>query len=171
MPLQLRRIDTSCQVVAAALSYPPKQPHWRVQMRTKLSVSTGFWLVLLITTLAAPHAGAQARLDIFVRPIPNAPFNGTIHVERTMVQPDGSIASFRTVRDIHRDSRGRIYNEARLLLPASSSAVPEVTSVVLYNPETRISTVLNPHQKTFRSETVNRPPETEPPVFNHASAE
>jgi hypothetical protein len=138
-------------------------------MRTRLSVSTGCWLVLLVLATAATHAAAQARLDIFVTPIPNAPFSGTIHVERTMIQRHGPVVSLRTIREIHRDSRGRIYNEARQLLPSESNATPEVISIHLYNPETRISTMLNTREKTFTSSAVNRPPETEPPVFNHAS--
>ena len=138
-------------------------------MRSLLSVSAACLLVLLVAMAVAPPASAQARLDIFVTPIPNAPFSGTIHVERSTVMRDGSIDQLQTVRDIHRDSKGRIYNEARTLLPAGSKENPKVIGVLLYDPQTRISTHLDPQKHVFSSGTVNRPPETEPPVFNHAS--
>src|SRR5690349_15463176 len=66
-----------------------------------------------------PRLSAQD--DIFVTPIPNAPFSGVVHVERSMVRRDGSVRSVKTVRAIHRDAFGRIYNEYRMLLPASSN--------------------------------------------------
>jgi hypothetical protein len=137
------------------------------QMRSRFSLSTVSWLFLLAVVAAAPRASAQ--VDVFVTPIPNAPFSGTIKVERSFVRPDGSIDSFKTLRDIHRDSRGRIYNESRRLLPASSTDTPQVVRILLYDPQTRISTVLFPQTRTFSSGTVNRPPETVPPSLLQAS--
>ena len=126
-------------------------------------------LVFLCVTIAAPAAVAQARLDIFVTPVPNAPFSGTINVERSSVQSDGSVINLRTVRDIGRDSRGRIYNESRMLLPATSPEIPQLVGVHLYDPQTRVSTQLNAREHTFTQGTVNRPPETVPPAFLDAS--
>jgi hypothetical protein len=113
--------------------------------------------------LSVPRLSAQD--DIFVTPVPNAPFSGVINVERSIVQRDGAVANLRTVRAIHRDSRGRIYNEYRTLLPASSTGTPQVTQVLLYDPQTRTSTTLLPSQHAYRSGTARRPPATEPPVF------
>jgi hypothetical protein len=93
------------------------------------------------------------------------PFSGVINVERSVVRPDGTIASFKTVRDIHRDSQGRIYNEGRALLPVSSTDTPQVVRIHLYDPQTRISTTLNPQQRIFWTNTLNRPPETVPPAL------
>lgn len=138
-------------------------------MRSRLSVSALGCLLVLIIVAAATGASAQARLDIFVTPFPNAPFSGTINVERSIVGRDGSTAQFKTVRYIHRDSRGRIYNESRTLLPASSTDTPQLVSIHLYDPQTRISTFVNPRERTFSQSTVNRPPETVPPVFLNAS--
>jgi hypothetical protein len=86
-------------------------------------------------------------------------------VERSIVRRDRTVANLKTVRAIHRDTRGRIYNEYRTLLPASSSDTPQVTHVLLYDPETRISTTLFPRQHTYRSNATRRPPATTPPVF------
>ncbi|HEY6274035.1 MAG TPA: hypothetical protein VIX19_18800 [Terriglobales bacterium] len=138
-------------------------------MRSRFSVSTVSCLFVLAVLVIVPRVSAQPRLDVFVTPIPNAPFSGTINVERSMVMKDGTIADFKTTRNIHRDSRGRIYTEARNLLPAASNETPEITRILLYDPQTRISTTLFPQNRTFTSGTVNRPPETVPPAFLNAS--
>src|SRR5579875_2267758 len=124
----------------------------------------GRWsiLVLIVAAVALPVAGAQARLDIFVTPVPNAPFTGTISVERRIVAPDGSMIALKTARGVGRDSRGRIFNEARALVPSSSDAPPILTAIHLYDPQTRVSTLLDPRQKTYRSDPINRPPAIEP---------
>ena len=82
-----------------------------------------------------------------------------------MVQPDGSIANFKTIRDIGRDSRGRIHNESRELVPVSNTKTPQVLRIHLYDPKTRISTMLNPQERTFWTMIVNRPPPTVPPAL------
>jgi hypothetical protein len=113
--------------------------------------------------LTVPRLSAQD--DIFVTPIPNAPFSAVINVQRSVIRPDGTAVSLKTVRAIHRDSRGRIYNEYRTLLPASSSETPRIMHVLLYDPQTRASTTLFPPQHSYRSTTARRPPATSPPVF------
>jgi hypothetical protein len=113
--------------------------------------------------LTVPRLSAQD--DIFVTPIPNAPFSAVINVERSVIRRDGTVVNLKTVRAIHRDSRGRIYNEYRTLLPASSSETPQVTHILLYDPQTRNSTTLFPPQHAYRSTTTRRPPATAPPVF------
>jgi hypothetical protein len=75
------------------------------------------------------------------------------------------MVNLKTERAIHRDSRGRIYNEYRTLLPASSSETPQVTHILLYDPQTRNSTTVFPPQHSYRSATSRRPPATSPPVF------
>src|ERR1022692_380334 len=89
-------------------------------MRRKLltAVLSGIALALFLTV---PRLSAQD--DIFVTPIPNAPFSGVINVERSIVRQDGTVVNLKTVRAIHRDFRGRICNEYRTLLPASSRRV------------------------------------------------
>ncbi len=133
-------------------------------MRSRFSLTAVLWVVLLAVALA-PNASAQAGPDVFVTPIPNAPFTGVIHVERSIVQRDGSTVNRKTIREIGRDSRGRIFNEYRMLLPVEETETPQVIRVLLYDPQTRISTMLYPQQQTFSSGTVNRPPETVPPNF------
>lgn len=123
--------------------------------------------VLHVLPLGLFLAGARlwAQDDIFVTPIPNAPFSGVIDVERSVVQPDGTSINLKTVRAIHRDSHGRIYNEYRSLRPASGSEPLQITQILLYDPQTRTSTTLTPLQRSYRSTTTRRPPATTPPVF------
>ena len=83
----------------------------------------------MIRINAAPGAIAQ-RADIFVTPIPNAPFSGVITVQRSIVQQDGALLNLKTVRAIGRDSQGRIHNETRMLVPAAASQRNGIDSFV-----------------------------------------
>jgi len=76
-------------------------------MRLPFSLNAISRLVLLAV---ATTASAQ---DIFVTPIPGVPFSGIVNVERSLTQPDGSIVNLKTMRDIGRDSRGRIHFQLR----------------------------------------------------------
>lgn len=136
-------------------------------MRWRFSSAAVFGLVL--PAIAAPGALARAGLDIFVTPVPNVPFSGTIHVERSFVQPNGSVINVKTLRNISRDSQGRIYNESREFVPASITVTPNLITIHLYDPHTRISTMLNPQQRTFWTRTVNRPPPSQPPALLYGS--
>jgi hypothetical protein len=138
-------------------------------MRWRFSLTAVSWFLLLAIATGATDALAQARLDVFVTPIPNAPFSAVINVQRSIVQRDGSVAGFKTSRHIGRDSRGRVYNESRRLLPVSSTQTPEVLSILLYDPQTRVSTSLYPQRRAYSTGTVDRPPATAPPALLQAS--
>ena len=112
----------------------------------------------------APGTFAQAQ-DIFVTPIPNAPFSAVIDVQRSLVQPDGGAVQLKTVRQIARDGHGRIYNEGRELLPVASSETPQIQRIHLYDPETRVSTMLDPNNKTYWTMIARHPPSTVPPAM------
>lgn len=130
-------------------------------MRSRFS-PTGCFLLVSAAILLTARASAQ---DIFVTPIPGVPFSGVINVERTTIEPDGSVVNFRTTREIGRDSQGRIHNEMRSLLPVGSDDTPKLIRIHLYDPQTRESAVLDPQQKLFWVRTVNRPPATVPPAL------
>jgi hypothetical protein len=121
---------------------------------------------LIVIAALVPLACAQ---NIFVTPIPNAPFSAVIDVQRSFVQPDGAVVNVKTLRQIARDGHGRIHNEARELVPVSSSQTPQVRRIHLYDPETRVSAILDPHEKTYWTTIVNRPPATVPPALLDAS--
>lgn len=63
-----------------------------------------------------------------------------------------------TIRDVARDSRGRIYNVFRALAPANFPGTPPTVRVHFYDPQTRSYTYLYPHQHTYTTGTVNHPP-------------
>lgn len=119
-----------------------------------------------LLAVSLPAAGAQ---DIFVTPIPGVPFTAVVNVERLLVQPDGSVVCMKTGRQIARDSRGRIYNEMRTLVPESGSGAPTVLRIHLYDPQTRIATNLNVPQQVYWTVTANRPPATVPPTLLDAT--
>lgn len=126
-------------------------------------------IVVFVVMLVVPSAVAQGP-DIFVTPVPNNPFAGAISVERQRVQDDGNIVSLKTTREIGRDSRGRIFNESRTLVPAAGDETPQLVGVHIYDPETRVNTLVNFAERTFRTNTTNRPPEMVPPTFLSASS-
>jgi hypothetical protein len=143
-------------------------------MRYRFSLSAACfvvaWFVIAWCLASAPQAAsAQPRLDVFVTPFPNAPFSGVIQVQRTFVDKDGNVSNYKTMRNIGRDTQGRIFNEVRTLEPLSFAGQPDVRGILIYDPQTRTSTHLNPQAHTFTTGTVNRPPETVPPALLYAS--
>jgi TonB family protein len=120
------------------------------------------WFVLLIGFAALPGAWAQNTSTIFLPPIAGAPFSGVIVVERTTIPVKGAPFNLKTVREVARDSQGRIYNVFRRLVPASYSGEPPIIRVHFYDPQTRSYAYIYPQQKTYMTGTVNHPPAAEP---------
>jgi hypothetical protein len=129
---------------------------------------TLFCVSVLAAFSAVPDVWAQGP-DIFVTPVPNAPFSAVIDVQRSMVQPNGAVIHLKSLREIGRDSKGRIHNEARELLPVSSNDTPRVRRIHLYDPQNRMSAMVDPNNKTFWTTIVNHPPSTIPPTLQDAS--
>jgi hypothetical protein len=63
---------------------------------------------------------------------------------------DGSSFQRKTQALIAHDSSGRIRNERHEVLPASSTRKPVLLSVHLYDPDTQLSTLLNPSTHVVR---------------------
>jgi hypothetical protein len=120
--------------------------------------------VVAIVAAGAPAVRAQAAGGgIFVTPIPNAPFSGTVRVERTDIQPNGKTLQLWSEREIARDNEGRIYNELRPFVPTTTKTVPDAIVIHLYDPQNRMTEYLYPEQKTYRMMILNRPPKTDTP--------
>ncbi|MGA7219633.1 MAG: hypothetical protein WBX38_15040 [Candidatus Sulfotelmatobacter sp.] len=137
-------------------------------MHGRLCLTRVFWLVFLTAIALISNAPAQGGPDIFITPIPNSPFAGVVNVERSKVLPNGYMVDLKTFREVGRDSRGRIHNEARTEVPAASGDTPKLIRIHLYDPQSRVSTMIDPAEKTFRTATVNHPPSTEPPSTRYA---
>jgi hypothetical protein len=124
--------------------------------------------VCLTVLLAFARVGADAQ-DIFVTPVANAPFSAVINVERTIINNDGSVMQFKNVRHIGRDSQGRVHNESREPVPASSTKTPQLLHIHLYDPQTRISTDIDPGRHVYWTVVLNHPPATEPPSLRFSA--
>jgi len=85
------------------------------------------------------------RVDgIGVSSVAGLPFSATVVVGSDRIMSDGSVLTLRTVILIARDSKGRTHNEIRRLEPESFHGSPEVMQVLLFDPETRLSTIYYP---------------------------
>ena len=124
-----------------------------------------FSAVLVAVVIPCPSACAQ----IFVTPIPNAPFSAVVNIEKTEIRNDGLILRYYSIREIARDTRGRIHNEMRSFVPASTDQTPPLLRVHLYDPQTRTSTEINVRERTYWTRTMNHPPSTEPPTIRFAA--
>ena len=122
-------------------------------MRRNWSLRVVSLLFLFAFAILVPVACAQDRPDIFLTPVPNAPFSAVVAIQRSVIRPDAEVSQFSTMREIGRDSQGRIHNERRALVPTNSPS----------GPPTRTSALLFPRKKTNWTATANHPTATVPP--------
>ena len=122
-------------------------------MRSSLTAFSGF-LLLGISATVLP---TTAQTNIFLTPVPNAAFTAVVEVQRTRIRPDGSVFSLKSIRNMARDGIGRIHNESRTFVPATSTTTPEIVHIHLYDPRTRVSTELDARTRTVYTETMSHP--------------
>jgi hypothetical protein len=134
-------------------------------MRFSLAAFSGFLLLAAPATLLP----ASAQVNIFLTPVPNAPFSAVVEVQRTRIRDDGSVSNLKSIRNLARDGIGRIHNESRAYIPAASTSTPEIDHIHLYDPQTRVSTELDARKQTFYTHTINHPPSTVPPTVRFGS--
>jgi hypothetical protein len=134
-------------------------------MRISLAAFSGFLLLSIPATVLC----TSAQVNIFLTPVPNAPFSAVVDVERTRIRSDGSVFNVRSIRSMARDGIGRIHNESRTFIPATGAGTPEIVHIHLYDPRTRIATELDARTRTFYTETMNHPPSTVPPTVRYGS--
>jgi hypothetical protein len=117
----------------------------------------------LLSIAMVPLGSAQNTSSIFLTPVADAPFSGVIVVQRRIVPANGGRPQeLKTIREVARDSQGRIRNVFRQLIPASESAIPPIVRIHFYDPQTRDYTYLYPQQKVYATGTVNHPPGAQP---------
>jgi hypothetical protein len=107
--------------------------------------------------------GPAFNSGVFVTPVPDAPFSAEAEQDMEQALNDGSAVHRKTTAHIARDSQGRIHNEGREVLPASSTREPILLSIHIYDPETRLNTFLDPYTHIARQSVFPKPPATEPP--------
>lgn len=110
-----------------------------------------------VALLFLPVLAQEGVNGVFVTPIANAPFSAVVFVESTKSLPDGTTERFKTINNIARDSRGRIYNESRRLVPLSFTGTPGLLSSHIFDPETKTNVFLNPFQHIARQSTLKGP--------------
>ncbi len=120
--------------------------------------------VTLSLFAAAAHAQQPVR-GIFVTPIRYQPFTAVVERTRTTVRPNAPPLELHTTHIIARNTQGVIYNEVRAFVSANFIGLPPLTSVHIFDPQTRLNTFLNPRQKTGMQTIFRGPPSSVPPDF------
>ena len=104
------------------------------------------------------YRGVSTRVaGVFVTPVPNAPFSGTVEVLSKQPLDDGGVYVRHTVNHVARNSAGVIYNERRRLVPPEFTGEPGLLSAHIYDPQTRLNIYYDPFTRIAR-ESVSRAP-------------
>ncbi len=125
-------------------------------------------LIVLTTTLttAAQQVREQPPLysgpnvevpGVFVPPVSGVPFTAAVMIHSSQLLPDGSTETRVSQATIARDSRGRILNERRALMPEGFKGMPPLLSSHIFDPATRISYFMNPMTMIAREMPVSAP--------------
>jgi hypothetical protein len=108
-------------------------------------------------TVPPDYPGVQIFIPgIFVPPIPNAPFSGTVEILSKQSLPNGSTYTRWCRYLIARNSAGVIHNERRKLEKAEFRGEPPVQHVHIYDPQTHLNTILNPTTHIARQTTLSQ---------------
>jgi hypothetical protein len=83
---------------------------------------------------------------IWLTPVANSPFSASVDILTHEKLPDGTERIRTTTNHIARSASGRIYNERRLLVPATFKGLPPVLSAHTYDPGSHLSVVLEPRE-------------------------
>lgn len=101
---------------------------------------------------------------VFVTPIAGVPFSAVEIIESKQIATDGSVTTRRAQNLIARDSRGRIRNETHAWIPEGWQGPTPLLSAHIFDPQTRISYLLNPITLIARKRLVPPPqPQNNPP--------
>jgi len=94
---------------------------------------------------------------VFVTPIAGAPFSAVEIIESKQLATDGSVTTRHAQNLIARDSRGRIRNETHAWIPEGWQGPTPLLGAHIYDPQTRISYLLNPTTLVARKRLVAQP--------------
>ncbi len=90
----------------------------------------------------------NALLNPFLGPVSGVPVTATFVVTVKRWQLDGSLETLDSTFEVARDSRGRLSHELRKLVPASFTGAPPLVGVVLYDPHTKTSQLIDLSTRT-----------------------
>jgi hypothetical protein len=123
-------------------------------------LATGFVALRAQQTSDNPplYHGVQTHVDgVFVTPVAGVPFSATVLIRSEQTMPDGTTVTKTTINLIGRDSRGRIHNERRSLVPESFRGTPNLTEVHIFDLQTRMNTFYDPITRIARQRVLPEP--------------
>src|ERR1700744_207721 len=102
----------------------------------------------------APHAPDGTTMErinnIYIAPLPNAPFTATVTAAWTRTLEDGSTLTIQNHRKVARDSSGRIFQERRWFVPNNGPTEPPLSELDFSNPELHELYICFPAQRLCR---------------------
>ena len=104
---------------------------------------------------------------VFIAPVTNAPFSGTVEIYSEQKLPAGSINLLKTINHIARDSQGRTYNENRRLVATAFEDTPPLQAFHIWDSVKGLETHLNPYTFVARQMALISAP---PPMRNTVPA-
>jgi len=105
------------------------------------------------------YRGTSTHVDgIFVTPVAGKPFSATVLITSEQQLADGTTNNKTTVNIIGRDSRGRIHNERRALVPPSFTGTPRLLEMHIFDPQTRLNTYYDPATRIARQQILRELP-------------
>ena len=114
--------------------------------------------------LHAPDGNSREIISsILIPPLTNAPFQATVTAEWTKHLPDGTTTVVKNHRLVVRDSRGRIYQERRTLVPDGSPQRSLIFRIEISDPVTHTKYFCDPSLSECELRSYNMPV-TEPVI-------
>jgi hypothetical protein len=101
--------------------------------------------------LHAPDGNTHEQfVNIFIAPLLSSPFIATVSASWTRQLADSTTITLANHRLVIRDSKGRIYQERRLLVPDDANQTPTITRIEISDPTTHTKDFCYPGSKTCR---------------------
>ncbi len=99
--------------------------------------------------LHAPDGNTHEQfINIFIAPLTNAPFTATVNATWTRQLADGTTVTLGNHRLVIRDSKGRIYQERRLLVPENGNQPSAITRIEISDPAAHTKYFCYPNTKS-----------------------
>ncbi len=111
----------------------------------------------------APHAPDGTTFErinnIYIAPLPNAPFTATVTAAWTRTLEDGNTLTIQNHRKVARDSSGRIFQERRWFVPNNGPTEPPLSELDFSNPELHELYICFPTERVCRLHDYSAPTE------------
>jgi hypothetical protein len=110
---------------------------------------------------APREEGTRLAGGISIPCVPGKPFSATAVLEIERYWSDGPTEVRRTINLVARDSEGRTHNEVRRWMPEYFHGSPQLLSVRLFDPLTRMRTDLDPGTHVAHQQLIPKKPKTD----------